>query len=105
MPFLRFLFTTKGVGLKRAIQGQLLCEKCHSTLRIRSIGFRFWIVTIFFILLFVVEALAVNQLVAFLGFTMTAVVYVITILITGFGGSFLEWKYIELELVQSGNAA
>ncbi len=107
MPFLRFLFTSKGVGWKKAVQGHLLCEKCGSTLRLRSgsLGFRYWIATIFFILLFVIEALAVNHLVAFLGFTLTAVVYITTILATGFCGSFLEWKYVELEQVQSGNAA
>jgi hypothetical protein len=107
IPFLRFLFSSKGVGWKRALEGYLLCEKCGSTLRkrSRSLGYRFWIVTAFFILLFVVEAIAVNQLVAFLGFTLTTIVYVITILATGFVGSFLEWKYFESELVQSGNAA
>jgi predicted membrane channel-forming protein YqfA (hemolysin III family) len=107
MPFLRFLFSTKGVGWKKALQGYLLCEKCGSTLRkrSRSLSFRFLLVTSFFILLFVIEALALTQLVAFLGFTLTTVVYVVTILATGFAGSFLEWKYFESELVQSGNAA
>lgn len=107
IPFLRFLFSTKGVGWKKALQGYFLCEKCGSTLRkrSRSLGFRFWIVTLFFILLFVIEAIALDRLVAFLGFTLTTVVYVTTILATGFVGSFLEWKYFESELVQSGNAA
>jgi hypothetical protein len=55
--------------------------------------------------LFVLEAIALINLVAPLGFTLTTVVFVATILATGFLGSFLEWKYFRLDVVQSGNAA
>ena len=107
VPFLRFFFSYTGVGRKKALEGYLLCEKCGSTLRkrSRSLGYRFWIVTAFFILLYVIESIAVNQLVASLGVTLFTIVYTITILAAGFVGSFLEWKYLELELVESGNAA
>ena len=107
MPFLRFLFTSKGVGWNKAVQGHLLCQNCGSSLRIRpqSLGLRFWAPTIFFVLLFAIEAVALNNLVAFLGFTMTTVVFVATILATGFLGSFLEWKYFKLDEVQPNHAA
>lgn len=107
MPFLRFLFTSKGVGWVKAVQGQLLCQNCGSTLRLRTdlLGFRFWAPTIFFAGLFVIEAIALKNLTEFLGLTLTAIVFVVTVLATGFLGSFLEWKYFKLEEVQSSHAA
>jgi hypothetical protein len=107
MPFLRFLFTSKGVGWKRAVQGQLLCEKCGSSLQIRSqsLGVRFWIPTLLFILLFLIEAILKSNLAGLLGLALTSVVFIATILAAGFVGSFLEWKYFKLDEVQSANAA
>ena len=107
MSFFQFLFTSKGVGWKKAVQGQLLCGKCGSSLQIRSksLGVRFWIPTLFFALLFLIEAILKSNLVGLLGFTLTSVVFIATILAAGFLGSFLEWKYFKLDEVQSTNAA
>ena len=100
MSFPHYVFTSKGVGWKEAIQGYLLCEKCGSHLRVRSFGFRFWAFTICFAALLIVEALIINTLVGFIGVTLTSALFIITILATGMIGSLLEWKNFNLDEVQ-----
>ncbi len=97
ISFLRYISTSKGVGWKMALRGHLVCQRCASSLKVRTFGRLFWVYITLLVLFLLVETYFFRKLIPQLEQEVIAVIFLVSVLAIAILSGFLEWKYAELE--------